>query len=394
MSRQEGDVAALLRRVFLRAVRTFDVAAHVRARLGSRPRGRILAVGKAAATMVGAAWDESATRGLVIVPDGTRVAWASPAMDVRFASHPDPDGSSLAAGEAALAFASRGIDLALISGGASSLMVRPAAGLTFDAKRGVLREVARSGAPIRELNLVRRHLSSIKGGNLARASASPIATLILSDVLGGAPHDIGSGPTVADPSTCDDAREVLARLGLSAPLSETWKPEEARLHGATSEIVAGPDDFADHVASLLEDEGLEVHRMPSLEGDVLDAAQRYIGMAGELTPGQAVVRAAEPTLALGARHGRGGRSTHLAAVVGPRLASGVAFLCGASDGVDGSSGGAGAVVTVRTLRAEDAHAALARFDTGRLHRAAGSLIDAGGPTGLNLCDVHVLARAG
>lgn len=393
MARREGELEALLRRTFLSALRSFDLAARVRERLGSRRRGRVLAVGKAAATMLGAAWAPSVERALLIVPEGSPVAWASPRVTVLFAPHPEPGPASVAAATTALEFARAGLDLALVSGGASSLLVQPAEGVTLEQKLAALRRLADAGVSVRALNLVRRHLSAIKGGGLARACGGALRSLILSDVIGGGDHDVGSGPTVPDPTTCEEARALLSAHGLDLPLHETLKPSDAP-PGLGWERVASPRDFAAHLARGLEAQQLEVALEADLEGDVQALADRWIARAAELGPRRAVVCSAEPTLALGPRAKRGGRSTHLATLVGPRLPEGVALLCGATDGVDGSSGGAGAVVARGAIPGERAREAALRFDTGSLHRACGTLIDAGGPTGLNLCDVHVLARLG
>jgi hydroxypyruvate reductase len=394
MAPRTEDLPAILRRSFLRAVRDFDVAARVRSLLGTRRRGRVLAVGKAASAMLAGAWDASVERALLVVPTGTRVAWAGARVDVRYATHPEPSDSSVEAGEAAFAFAREGIDLALISGGTSALLAAPATGLTLARKVEVTSALSNAGVPIKTLNLVRRHLSSIKGGGLARVAGRPILSVLLSDVLEGGPQDVGSGPTVADPTTEEDARRVLDQHGLVVPVVETMKSEEATALGLETIFVATPHDIAAAAVSALEQEGFEVHVLPSSDEDAAELAKAYAGLSRALVAGQALVRAAEPSVKVSApKPGKGGRSTHLAALAARDLDPRTALLCGATDGLDGSSESAGAVVTAASLRTHDVAAFLTRFDTARLHRQAGTLIEMPSATGLNLCDLHILAKA-
>lgn len=394
MAPRAEDLSGTLRACFLRVVRDFDVAARVRGLLGARPRGRVLAVGKAASAMLAGAWDATVERALIVVPEGTRVPWAGARVEVRLSTHPSPSVASLEAAAAALAFAEEGIDLALVSGGASALLSAPAPGLTLARKVEVTSALSNAGVPIRTLNLVRRHLSTIKGGGLARVSRRPTLSVLLSDVLEGGPEDVGSGPTVADPTTAEEARAVLAEHGLEAPVVETLKPSEASALGLETMLVASPQDFAAAAVAVLEAEGFEVHLLPPSDGDVVELARAYAGLSRELVPGQAVVRAAEPSVKVTASNpGRGGRSTHLAALVGPGLDPRAALLCGATDGVDGTSESAGAVVTQAKLRGVDFAGLAARFDTARGHRQAGTLLEVPSSTGLNLCDLHILAKA-
>jgi len=241
---------------------------------------------------------------------------------------------------------------------------------------------------------VRRHLSRIKGGGLGAAASGRVLTLIASDVLGGRAHDVGSGPTVVDPTSVEEAREVLGRYGLDAPLVATVGPKHPRAAALEHRFVAEPEDLSALVRAGLEAEGLTVFDMPSTGDDVESLSRAYAGLAAGLNPGQALVRSAEPTLTVPEKRGKGGRSTHLAALAAAILPDDVVLLCGASDGADGASGTAGAVVTKAALAKHDAAGAIRAFDSGSLHVAAGTHLDTRGPTGLNLCDVHVLARAG
>jgi glycerate 2-kinase len=381
----------LLRSAFARALRDFDVAGRVRLALRGVDASRVLAIGKTAPAMLAGAFRER-QEALLVVPDGIAIGWSAPSTRIMIADHPLPTERSVAAAEAALAFVARGDVVALVSGGASALLALPAEGIDLEKKRSIGEALLRAGVPVREINVVRRHLSRVKGGQLGAACPGRALTLIASDVLSGGPEDIGSGPTVADPTTVADARAVLSRVGLEAPLVETIKPADPRAQRLEHRFVASPEDFVVTMRIVLEAEGLTVFDLPPTEDDVESLAHSYAGLGASLLRGQALVRAAEPTVIVPPAHERGGRSSHLAALAAPLLPEGVALLCGATDGVDGSSGGAGAVVTRGSFDAGAAAAAARAFDTGKLHERAGTMLESAGPSGLNLCDVHVLVR--
>jgi hydroxypyruvate reductase len=340
-------------------------------------------------------------RGLVIVPDGVDVTTDDSAVEILRSSHPVPDRRSVSAGARALEFARNargGVLLALISGGASALVCAPAKGVTLADKVAVLRELTSAGATISELNVVRRHMSLVKGGGLARACApARVVTLVASDVIGGAAWDIGSGPTLVDPTSCADARAALRRHGVLVPkLHETLGAVEAGRRVGRARVVATPSTLADGVARALARAGFHANVLPPTTRALDWFVDQYATVARRLPRGGAIVRAAEPTVVFDlSSAGRGGRSGHLAAAVAASLPSDVAFLAAASDGVDGSSGAAGAVVDARfvpTLGELRVARALAHFSTAALHRRANTQLRTG-PTGHNLCDVHILARA-
>ena len=177
------------------------------------------------------------------------------------------------------------------------------------------------------------------------------------------------------------------------PLCESLKPHDPRAAALTAQTILSADDLATSVASALRESGYDVNLLASSGGDVAALAADYAARASSLAPGAAVVRAAEPTVVVScAAPGRGGRSSHLAALVARTLPEDVVFLAGASDGVDGDSDSAGAVVDRASLAPFDVDRALAAFATGDVHAAAGTALVLG-PTGVNLADVHVLARA-
>jgi hydroxypyruvate reductase len=249
------------------------------------------------------------------------------------------------------------------------------------------------------VNTVVRHLSRIKGGGLTRAAA-PTHTLafLVSDVIGGGPHDVGGGPTVPDPTTAADARAILlhrARRFRRIQMRESLKPGDPEASLQKVRTILSPDDFARAVGERLAAHGLEVTMLEAKASDVRTLASEYRRLAHELPAKHAIVRAAEPSLAIDvAKPGRGGRCTHLATLLAHTLPEDVAFLAGASDGVDGASGTAGAVVDRafgEVIDEQRCDEALRHFDTACLHEDAGTALE-GGATGINLSDVHVLAR--
>jgi hydroxypyruvate reductase len=347
----------------------------------------------------GAEW---CARVLVVAPDGTEARLADPRVELRRAAHPDPDARSVAAARRALAVV-RDADfvVALVSGGASSLLCLPER-VTLAAYVRIVRALRLAGASVREMNVVRRHLCAVKGGGLGRASAGPVRTLVASDVLGGAGYDVGSGPTTADPTTRAEARAVLARYapGLRVPsLRESLKPGAAAARGLRTRIVARPEELARAVARELRGHGSvgpgEVRVLRPSTAALAELAREYVARARALRAGEGVVRAAEPSLVVDAgKRARGGRSTHLAAMVAADLPPGVAFLAAASDGVDGTSATGGAAVDASLLARVSREAlarALAAFDTGPLVASAGMALPRR-PSGTNLADVHALVR--
>ena len=351
--------------------------------------------------------------GLVIEPAGSDTASRSiPGFSHIGASHPVPDERSVAAAVAALQLvADLGSDdvlLVLLSGGGSSLMSLPAAGVTLAEKQSLTRQLLSCGATIHEINCVRKQLSRVKGGRLALACRAPVVTLAISDVPGDDPGLIASGPTVADSTTPGEARAVLARYGIRlAPAVER------ALHGSTTElatvlpaardayhIVAGGMTALSAAADYCRDNGVEpIILGDDLQGEARELAQGHACMAFDLEQAGTVcclLSGGETTVTLMGSPGRGGRNTEyaLALALALRERPGVWALAVDTDGIDGSGGHSGALVDPLLLsRARQAGLNavdfLDRHDSAAFFEAVGGLL-AEGPTGTNVNDFRAI----
>jgi glycerate 2-kinase len=416
-------------RAFRVALRELDLASRVEVALPRARAGlpvRVIAIGKAAPAMAAGAiarLGRSIVRCLVVAPDGTPVGKLATAarrarlggsLTVLRASHPLPDARSARAGAACLDAARSDEPMmlvVLVSGGASALACAPAPGTTLRTKRAITRAMLGSGAPVQDINVVRKHLSLLKGGGLARAAAShPVITIVASDVIGGSPADVGSGPSVPDSSSVGDARRLLrgfAPAFASVPLVRTLAPSRALERRLRASVVLSPDELPHLVGGLLESAGVSVRVLPPSQASAEELAAEYAMLARRAARAGkrscAFLRVAEPSVVVaaekGSRTGRGGRSTHLAALVGRAIGAGAGravFAALASDGVDGVSGTGGAVVDARFASRVEARLgafaldrAIASFDTGTLHERMKTAVKMS-PTGQNLADLHVL----
>lgn len=415
------DHRALLERLFRAAVRAADPAVIVPPRLPTAPRGRlvVLGAGKAAASMARAVethWG-GPLEGLVVTRYGHGVPCER--IEVVEAAHPTPDAAGQAAAKRILALA-RGLGpedlgLCLISGGGSSLLSLPAPGLTLADKQAVNAALLRSGAPISAMNMVRKHLSAIKGGRLAVAAwPAPLLTLIISDVPGDDPAIVASGPTVADPSTFADARKVLERYGVNPPPAvaaflaraeeETPKPGDPRLAASRVEIIGAARQSLEAAAEAARAAGYEPLVLgDAVEGEARDVARSHAELAlaiarGEAAPAApcAIVSGGETTVTLAPGHGRGGRNGEylLALALALEGAPGVHALAADTDGIDGVEANAGAVIDPGSMRRAralglDPAAELARNNSYAVFDALDALVVTG-PTLTNVNDVRII----
>ena len=410
----------LLRQLFDAAVAAADPARAVVAALPAVPAGRtlVMGVGKAAAAMaaaVEARWPKP-LEGLVI----TRYGHAVPTSRIAVieAGHPIPDAAGFEGARRMAALSTNlsadDLVLCLVSGGGSALLPLPPAGLTLADLQGVGRALLASGANIREMNCVRKHLSQMHGGRLAaRCAPARVVTLLISDVPGDDPADIASGPTVADPSSCGDALQVLDRYGIRAPQrvraflecghDETIKPGDPRLARATHQLIAAPSLALAAAARLARDHGVE----PLILGDAIEGEARQVGRdharlarqvaaRGEPLPRPCVLLSGGETTVTVRHPGRGGRNGEylLGAMLELGGLAGVYALAADTDGIDGTEDNAGARLAPDSLaRAAalglDPRACLEANDGYALFAALGDLVVTG-PTRTNVNDFRAL----
>lgn len=276
------------------------------------------------------------------------------------AGHPVPDQASLNSAARALELAQSAtaddLVLVLMSGGASANWIAPAAGLALAEKQAVTRALLRSGANIGDVNTVRKHLSRIKGGRLARAAApARLVTLAISDVPGDDPDTIGSGPTVPDRSTLADARAVVARFkldlpesvhrALNEPANESPKPGDPIFNNAQFHLAARPADAFEAAQASIRSAGYEcIFLGANLEGEARDVANEQARMAKSLqAEGRSAVILSGGELTVTIRgKGRGGPNQEYALALALALdgTNGIYALAGDTDGTDGGAGSA------------------------------------------------------
>lgn len=372
----------------------------------------VICLGKAASGMFkGVASSVSVVEGFASYPADYVQDAFPPFVDVVQGTHPEMSEASFEAGEALSEFARRCGEfqvVVLLSGGTSASMAKPLAPF-FTAEELIRtnRLLVQSGLPIEEVNTVRKHLSAIKGGRLGALLPAGTVTLVLSDVSRGAWHDVGSGPTLPDATTNEEAAEILQELG---------DPECDRLAGIllSGDVPETPRELPGHQAFLMGDNGTLVRQTveiasragfdaravdEELNGDVELIAARLDELMSSLSPGEIVVAGGEPTVRV-AGLGRGGRCSELSVRLGERLRrrgsrDGYALLA-SSDGVDGETDAAGYVVTAKCYGSTDVSAdeieqTLSRSDSlSIVDHYAVKIVKR--PTGNNLRDLFILAR--
>jgi glycerate 2-kinase len=375
MTSEAADARALLKRMFDAAVAAAQPDLCIPRHLPAPPRGRLLVIGagKASAAMARAVeknWPGPLS-GLVV----TRYGYAVPCEHIEIveAAHPVPDAAGHAAAARMLALVSGlsadDLVLCLISGGGSSLLPLPGAGLTLEDKQAISRALLKSGATIAEMNCVRRHLSAIKGGRLAAACyPARVVNLIISDVPGDDPADIASGPTVADASSCADALAILRRYAIDVPQSvldllnseqgESLKPGDPRLPQIETHLIATPQMALEAAAEVARAHGLTPHILgDAIEGEARDVGKVMGGIAQQVARhGQpfgapcVLLSGGETTVTLRG-DGRGGRNVEFLLALGIALDGqpSTYALAGDTDGVDGQEEIAGAWLAPDTL---------------------------------------------
>ncbi len=421
------DHRNLLRAIFDAAVAAAHPDSILDAHLPPAPKGRVicLAAGKGAAAMAAAAerhyldasnLDPARLIGIATTRHGHGVPTRR--IKVIEAGHPVPDEAGLKAADESLALAGTAtaddLLLVLLSGGGSANWIAPADGVSFLQKQQVNRALLRSGAPIGEVNTVRKHLSRIKGGRLARAGQrAEIVTLAISDVPRDEPTAIASGPTVPDPTTLADTRALVARYNLKLddavaralndPANESCKPGDAAFARARFEIIARPQASLDAAVKIARDAGYDVLDLGAdLEGEARDVAAGHAKLALEARAAGrklAILSGGELTVTVRG-NGRGGPNQEYALSLASLLKDmpGVSALAADTDGADGGAGSAtdpaGVIIDARTfaaMRAQNLDPAvyLANNDATAFFAATGDLLVTG-PTLTNVNDVRVI----
>lgn len=392
------------------------------------PKGRVicLAAGKGAAAMAAAA-ERHYLDTLKLAPERligiatTRHGYGVPTRRIRVveAGHPVPDEAGLKGAADTLALAGEaGPDdllLVLLTGGGSANWIAPVDGISFAQKQAVNKALLRSGAPIGEMNTVRKHLSRIKGGRLARAgqNAAEIVTLAISDVPHDDPSAIASGPTVPDPTTLADARAIVAkyklaiddavRRALDDPANESAKPDDAAFARAHFELIARPKQSLDAAVKRAKDAGYETLDLGAdLEGEAREVAADHARLAlAARAQGKRVAILSGGELTVTVRgNGRGGPNQEYALALASLLKDtpDISALAGDTDGADGGAGHpndpAGAMIDAATFAKMKAlglapQACLDNNDATTFFEATGDLLTPG-PTLTNVNDIRVI----
>jgi len=432
-----AEALALLRSLFDAAIAAAQPELCVPPHLPTRTEigsGRLIVIGagKASAAMASALEDHyknndpellQRIEGLVVTRYGYGVACSH--IDIVEAAHPVPDAAGLAAATRMLELVQKlnetDLVISLISGGGSALLPLPARGLTLADKQQINRSLLESGATIVEMNCVRRHLSAIKGGRLGAACyPARVLNLLMSDVPGDQPIDIASGPTVADPSTREDALAIIARYHLRLPdaarhwldddASESIKPDDPRMLRVQTRIIAAPQQSLEAAAALARRAGYGAHILgDAIEGEARDVGKVLASITTQIAsrgqPFEApcvVLSGGETTVTLrdasgsDGSDGRGGRNVEFLLAFGIALGAqaGVYALAGDTDGVDGVEEIAGAYWQPDTLtRAQTAGLrptiSLDQHDAHGFFQALGQSIITG-PTRTNVNDFRAI----
>lgn len=398
----------------------------VRLPLANYDRIFLIAVGKAASEMAAPIAKITADRlsgGIVLTKSG-HARSAVRNVEVREAGHPIPDAAGFKASreitELLRDLNARDLLLVAVSGGASALLVSPAAAITLGAKQRTTDLLLRAGANIFELNTVRKHLSTLKGGRLAAlAYPATVVSLLLSDVIGDRLDVIGSGPTAPDTSTFEDAIGVLAKFdllnrvppavrerleaGVRGEIPETPKPNDPVFDNVHNVVIGSNRLALEAAAREAKARGYRCLILSSmLQGETREIARaqaqilrEVIASGNPIPPPACLLAGGETTVTVRGR-GRGGRNQEFALAAATEIdgTPNAVLLSAGTDGTDGPTDAAGAIATGNTLvRAQrlglDAADHLARNDSYPFFDALGDLIRTG-PTGTNVMDIQVL----
>ncbi|TLX00158.1 glycerate kinase [Rhizobium sp. MHM7A] len=409
-----------LKSLFDAAVRAADPLTGIKSHLPEKPKGRTVVVGagKGAAQMAQAlerAWDEP-LEGLVV----TRYGYGCETRFIQIveAAHPVPDAKGLAAArrliETVNQLSEDDLVIALICGGGSALLPAPPEGLTLEDEIALNEMLLASGAPISAMNVVRKHLSTIKGGRLAAATKARVVSLIVSDIPGDNPAHVASGPTVPDGSTRHEALEIIKQYGLqlpqtaldhlNSPNADAPRPDDPVFLRHEHHIIASAGVSLAAAAAEAKTQGITPAILSdAVEGESRDVALVHAAIAREVVgrnrpfPKPVVILSGgETTVTLRAKGGKGGRNGEFALAMALAIdgQDGIDVLAADTDGIDGSEANAGAFAdgaTVKRLRAAglDPRRLLDGNNSYSAFEAVGDLFETG-PTGTNVNDFRAI----
>ncbi len=417
------DPKAFLQRLFDAAVRAADPALVIPPALPQPPKGRTIVIGAGKASAGMAATLEShwngPLEGLIITRHGQGGEGAScRQIEIVEAAHPVPDAAGQAATrrlyELLSGLSEDDLVIALISGGGSALLSMPLPGISFAQKQEINRALLRSGATIGEMNVVRQHLSAVKGGRLAALAApAQMVTLVISDVPGDAPETIASGPTVPTHATRQDALAIIRRFGLDLPAevlavlesdaAQSPAPDAPFFAKNSVHVVASARQSLAAAQAVAEAEGVRAIVLSDrIEGEAREVAKPLAAIALEcalhgapFTPPVVILSGGETTVTVRG-NGRGGRNSEfgLSAALTLHGTAQIYGLAADTDGIDGMENNAGVFFdgeSIGCLRAlgKDPHALLADNDAWSAFSALGELFITG-PTGTNVNDFRAL----
>lgn len=417
-----ADPLIFLTSLFAAAVKAADPLAQMAAHLPPQPKGRTVVVGagKAASHMAAALesiWDAPLS-GVVVARHGPVETCRQ--IKLLTAAHPVPDEHGLI-GSRALLDAVRGLTtddlvIALISGGGSSLLPCPPEGLSLDDEIAVNRALLSSGAPISAMNVVRKHVSLIKGGRLALAAyPAKVVTFIISDIPGDNPAFVASGPTIPDNSTAEDALDIIRQYKmvlpdnvmahLNSPQATAPRPSHPAFVNNECHIIASANVSLEAAAIEAQRQGIAAHILSdSFEGEAREVGQVHAALAREVrTRGRpftapcVILSGGETTVTItGKDYGKGGRNTEflLSFALGIEGITSIHALAADTDGIDGSEDNAGAFCdgqTVARMRdaGHDPKTLLSGHDAWTGFDASGDLF-VPGPTGTNVNDFRAI----
>ena len=410
---------SFLASLFQAAVTAADPLTGIKAHLPEKPKGRtvVIGAGKGAAQMARAlesVWD-GPLQGVVV----TRYGYGCETRQIEIleASHPVPDAAGLAAArrlfEAVSGLTEDDLVIALVCGGGSALLPSPPPGLTLDDEIALNEMLLASGAPISAMNVVRKHLSTIKGGRLAASTPARVVSLIVSDIPGDNPAYVASGPTVPDASTRQDALALVERYRLklpqaaldhlASPDADAPRPDDAVFRRHSHHVIASAGVSLKAAADAARLSGVTPAILSdSIEGESREVALVHAAIAREtlahdqpFTRPVVILSGGETTVTIRGKGGKGGRNGEFALATALAIDGlDIHVLAADTDGIDGSEDNAGAFAdgaTVQRLResGKDARQRLDANDSYSAFSAIGDLFETG-PTGTNVNDFRAI----